>query len=106
MKRHLSAGEKIEADDGYEGEYPATAKIPLGSSSNPIEKALRSRVRNRHETANKVCKVWYCLAHVLKHGLLEHSSMFRAVAVICQVAIENGEPLFSVDYDDSALSLV
>jgi hypothetical protein len=35
-----------------------------------------------------------------RHDLTKHGSLFRAVAVIVQVTIENGEPLFAVDYND------
>jgi hypothetical protein len=31
--------------------------------------------------------------------------MFRAVAVICQVSVTNGEPLFQIDYDQDNFSL-
>ena len=33
------------------------------------------------------------------HNLTKHGSVFRAVASITQLAIENGEPLFDVEYN-------
>ena len=34
------------------------------------------------------------------HDIINHGYVFRAVAVIVQIEIENGEPLFEVDYSD------
>jgi hypothetical protein len=42
-----------------------------------------------------------CLAQVFRLDVRMHSSVFLAVAVITQLAIENGEPLFALDYNDS-----
>jgi hypothetical protein len=38
---------------------------------------------------------------VFCHDLTMHCRVFSAIAVITQLAIENGEPLFQVDYDDN-----
>ena len=41
-----------------------------------------------------------CLTKPFRHGVGKHGQCFRAVAVITQYAIENGEPLFEVKYND------
>ena len=52
------------------------------------------------KTVNKGFKNFGCLKQVFRHNLLFHSSCFRAVAVVTQMAFNNGEPVFQVDYDD------
>ena len=95
----LDDGERVEADDGYRGEHPRHCKIPdpLDTVSAAI---MRQRVMQRHETVNKRFKNFGCLKQVFRHNLIFHSSCFRAVAVVTQMAFNNGEPVFQVDYDD------
>jgi hypothetical protein len=45
-------------------------------------------------------KNWGILAQVVCHHILLHGGVFRACAVITQLTIENGEPLFEVEYED------
>ena len=54
----------------------------------------------RHETVNKQSKEWGSLSICFQRSIEKHDSVFRAVAVITQLAIENQEPLFQLD-DDS-----
>ena len=64
--------------------------------------AMQARVRSRHETVNKRMKQFGCLRQPFRHhDFAKHSSCFRAVAVLTQVAIEFGETLFEVEYSDS-----
>ena len=96
----LDPSERVEADDGYIGEAPQRVKCP-GSAANPTEnQAMQSRVRSRHETLNGRLKNWENLKQVFRHDILEHGNVFRAIAVITQLSIENGEPLFEVEYSD------
>ena len=96
----LGPTERVEADDGYVGESPRYVKCPA-SFTNPIETlAMQSRVRQRHETANKRFKQWACLLNRFRHDIGKHGDIFRAVAVVTQLAIQNGEPLFEVEYED------
>jgi hypothetical protein len=67
---------------------------------NQVGRQQKSVVRSRHETLNKRLKQWHVLHDTFRHDLEKHSSVFRAVDVITQVAIEHGEPLFSVEYND------
>jgi hypothetical protein len=57
-------------------------------------------VRARHETANKCFKQWNILNERYRHRLSDHSAVFHAIANITQMSILNGEPLFSVEYND------
>lgn len=98
MKGHLTPNERVEADKGYAAEWPESVKVPgawIGGDKQ------RKCVGGRHETVNKRFKDWGCLKETLKHNFARHSSMFRAVAVVSQLCIMNGEPLFAVDYDDT-----
>ena len=78
---HLAPAERIEADDGYIGEHPRYVKCPRGFA-NPAETLfMQQRVRNRQEAVNKRFKQW-------------------AIAVMTQLAINNGEQLFACGYRD------
>ena len=107
LKSHLDDGERVEADDGYIGEAPQYVKCPK-CFTNPAEnEAMQQRVRNRQETVNKRFKDWSILKQVFrnKQKIQLHGYVFRAIAVITQTAINNGERLFDVDYDDDDNSL-
>ena len=101
----LSDGEKILADRGYNGEpdYIVTA--------TDLEKhniwLLRDYyiVRARHEAVNRRLKVWNILGHRFRHGVSKHADAFGAVAVIEQLKMENGEPMFAVEWEDYGLGI-
>jgi hypothetical protein len=97
---HLDTGERVEADDGYVGASPMFVKCPK-SIGNIVEMEQQaSLVRHRHETINKRFKQWGILKQVYRSDLTNHGQPFRFVAIVTQLAIENGEPLFQVDYED------
>ena len=99
----LDRDERFEADDGYIGDAPYKVKCPA-SLTNPDEtQAMQSIVRMRQETINMRLKQWEILKQVYRHDITKHGYVLRAVAVVVQVAIENGEPLFQVDYNDLSL---
>jgi len=91
----LEPGEKVEADRGYQGE----PRCITPQEGNDRAKTVRAR----HETANKRLKQWGCLKELFRHDIRLHSTAFRAVAVITQIAIEHGEPLFVVEYNNNNL---
>ena len=95
----LGDGERAEAGDGYRGE-PRYAKHPKPAGSHPPMKEMQAEVRSRHEAINKRFKQWGCLKNMLRGNMLEHHKHFRFCCFITQLCIENGEPLFSVDYED------
>ena len=41
------------------------------------------------------------LKQVFRHDVEKHSSVFRAIVVITQLVLYNGEKWFDVNYDDS-----
>ena len=46
-------------------------------------------------------KDWSCLDQVYRHSLSRHSDLVRAVAVLTQFAIDDGETLFETNYINS-----
>lgn len=96
----LDEGERGEADDGYRGEAPRYIKCPASIGSVEQMEAQSAFVRRRHETINKRFKQWGILKQVYRGDIAKHGQVFRLVAIVTQLAIENGEPLFQVDYQD------
>ena len=97
---HLDQGERVEADDGYVGEHPKYVKCPMGNANLLETEPMQSNVRHRHETVNKRFKNWGILKQVFRNDLRKHRIVFSAIAVITQIAIEMGDPLFKVRYRD------
>jgi hypothetical protein len=88
--------ERVEADDGYKGESPFRCKIPKAVMSRPSEAdAFQKRVQGKHETINSRLKAFAILREMYRHDMTQHGYVFRAVAVIVQLSIKNGDPLFS-----------
>ena len=96
----LEDGERIEADDGYIGAAPKYARCPKSISNPSIMEAMQSVVRRRHETVNKRFKQWSVLKSAFRGDIDQHGKYFRLAAIVTQLAIDNGEPLFRVDYED------
>ena len=100
LKHYLGKHERVEAGDRYRGEAPGKVKCPA-SFANPIEnKCMQQRVRSRHETANKRFKQWAILDQTYRHNIDDHAYIFNAIVVLTQLYLENGEPLFFVNYKD------
>ena len=59
-------------------------------------------MRARHETVNKRIKQFSSLAGIFRHDLDAHSDFVYAACVITQIALEMGEPLFKVEYNNMA----
>lgn len=88
----LEAEEKAIADLGYRGE-PDTIDLP---EDGPIETHRPKAVaRLRHETCNRRFKQWACMNVRFRHSMVHHGECMKAIAVLTQLAIENGEPLFN-----------
>jgi hypothetical protein len=43
---------------------------------------------------NRRFKTWGILSQVYRHDIRRHGEVFRAVAIITQLTIKNGSPLF------------
>ena len=104
MAKNLEEYEMVEADNGYlrAGEDPLLAKVPGAFAADQTKSKLKlqSTVRARHETVNKRFKQWEALSGVFRHPLHKFSIVFDAVAILTQLSLENGEPLFQVNYND------
>ena len=61
---------------------------------------MQGRVRAHHEMLNGQLKNWGILSQVFRHHIMMHVDVFRACAVVTQLTVENGEPLFEVEYAD------
>lgn len=99
LKHYLDKDERVEADNGYQGEEPMFCKTPGGFSSRAEgddAKDSRRRLRARHETVNKRLKDFAILSQTYRHNLEDHAFIFRAVVVLTQLGIESGEPLFEL----------
>ena len=65
-------------------------------------KKIKQEIRCRQETINKRFKHFEVLKTTFRHDISLHADIFRAVAVLVQLQIEEGEKLFDVDqYDDT-----
>jgi hypothetical protein len=100
LMSHLEDGERVEADDGYIGEAPRHVKCPMCFTSQEECVEMQQRTRNRQETVNNRFKMWGILREKFRHDLHLHADVFRAIAVMTQIAIDNGSRLFNVYYDD------
>jgi hypothetical protein len=100
----LDRGEKVICDRGYKlgGRYVDFPRYRRGSvlARLPINR-MKTKVRARHETCNKRLKQFGVLEKRFRHRLELHSTYFNAVTNITQIAIQRGEPLFQVFYDDN-----
>jgi len=105
IKIFLDENERVEADDGYQGDDPKLIEVPAGIryQSNDLQKAAAKLARARHETGNNLLKQFGVLKNIFKHELGKHSMCFRACAVLTQLSIELGaKRMFDVAevYDD------
>ena len=104
LREELEENERVEADDGYRAYDPEFTKTRTGFSSKYREKPIKemqNTIRARHETVNKRFKQFSILCQPFRHTLENHGSVFRAIAVLTQLAIESGENLFEVEYGNS-----
>ena len=95
----LGPHERVEADDGYVGEAPQKVKCPCSFTNPEDTLQMQELVRSRHETVNKRFKQWGCLLNRFRHDIGKHGDVFRSVAVVTQLALLHGEPLFEVQYE-------
>jgi hypothetical protein len=96
LKTLLPPGEKIEANDGYRGDERTSTTL---DARNMRESLMKDRARSRHETVNRRFKQFNCLSQIFRHEKEKHAFCFEAVAVITEIGIESGEPLYKIRYD-------
>ena len=96
LKKYLLPGERVEADGGYQGDDMVDGPEELARNMGQyMDKFI---VRARHETVNARFKQFNALQQTFHHSKDKHAYVFNSVAVITQLAILNGEPLFDVTY--------
>ena len=98
LDRALAPGEMYVADGGY-ADGRVRADTPNGL--NTADQYMKSKVRARHETVNKRFKEYRCLEDAYRHSLDKHCCVFRPVATIVQLEIEECRPLFDLQYKDN-----
>ena len=96
----MEDGERVEAGDGYLGEHSRHVKCPGGFCNPPETEFMQKRVRNRHETVNRRFKKFEALKQRWRHDLGQQENVVRMAAVLTQVSISKGEPLFQCGYRD------
>ena len=96
----LNEGEMANADLGYRGEDERIKTPQLYHFISKESKRMADTAQARHETVSGKFKIFKVLTEPFRHSLEKQSSCFRAVAVITQLKIENGNPLFQVEYLD------
>lgn len=96
----IDLGERVEADDGYRGD-PTTLRVPADVLTRQNEEAdsMQKRVQGRHETVNARFKKFSILKERYRHDITQHGYVFRAVAVLVQISLQNGDPLYNVEYE-------
>jgi hypothetical protein len=85
----------VEADISYRGEDKVRTSDDVVSRADDEAK---KRASARHETVNGRLKQWGCLKQVFRHDRHKHKHVFAAVAVITQLAFDNGERPFQCRY--------
>jgi hypothetical protein len=98
LRHFLDPGEQVEANKGYVG-HPEKIECPQNVGT-PAEKwVMQGRgCIMRCWIGGK--KNWGILSQVYHHNIMWHGNVFQACAVVTQLTIKNGEPLFEVEYKD------
>lgn len=79
-------------DKGYRGEREVLS-VPSSQDTQEV-RDFKARALSRHETFNSRLKNFDALDETFRHGIEKHQICFDAAAVIVQLQIENGFPLF------------
>jgi hypothetical protein len=95
LKLCLAPVEMVEADRGYKGNPSVHNSDNVVSRTDAKAKKLALA---RHETVNHRLKQWGCLRQTFRHDCHKHKDVFAGVAVITQLAFENGESPFQCRY--------
>ena len=100
LRTCLNPFERVEADDGYVHEAPAKVLCPKCVTCPQERKRMMAIARQRQGTVNTRFKQWGILRQTYRYDVLNHRDVFGAIVVLMQLAIQNGEPLFPVEYND------
>lgn len=97
MKGKLGMGERVEADDGYRVEIKYV-DLPCHGYGSDRWLRIKKNVSARHEHVNARFKCFNILKNTFNYNLSKHGDVFRSVAVVTQLSIQNGNPLDQVKY--------
>lgn len=86
----VGAGERTFADKGYKDK----AYFIAPDAEN---QTLHKRLMSRHDVVQKRLKRFEILKRKYRHSLDKHPMVFRAVANLTQLMLQNEEPLVPVD---------
>jgi hypothetical protein len=75
-------------------------KCPKCAVNLKENRQMQGLVCARHETLNGRFKAWEILKQLYHHDIALHGYVFHAIAIIIQLTIHSGEPLFAVEYND------
>lgn len=102
LQHKIPPGSKAIADNGYHADDLRECIAFQNSHAPKAVRKLMQRARARHETLYTRMKTFKVLAERFrcKHADrdVRHKTCFEAVAVVQQFQMENGFPLFTVDY--------
>jgi len=98
----LEDGERVEADNGYGGE-PLKIDLPHEMARDEAQRMAKAVVRARHENINGRFKWWGCMNRMWRHEYNCHGEAFRAVAILEQFLISEGDGAFQVQYKTQTL---
>ena len=93
LHRALPAGEHHVADGGYQ--CPNGPSVLIDDVPQNERRAFKL-IRSRHETVNGRFKEWKILSGTHRHHEVCHGAVFRAIAVITQLDIEDGRPVWNI----------
>jgi hypothetical protein len=81
---------------------PVTSRQEVGFIIRRGVKAFEILFVQDTETVNKRMKQFGALLQVFRHDPRKHAIVFESVAVLTQLSIENGNPLFEINgYNDN-----
>ena len=94
LRARRGVAHRAIGDRGYRGEA-AILSTPSSQDTEAVRE-FKGRVLSRQETFNSRLKHFNCLDERFRHGIEKHKWCFYACAVIVQLQLENGFPLFQV----------
>ena len=95
LNRAIPRGEYYFADAGYR-DRNISCCVSRQEQLNDIEKRRFDVLMARHETVkNTRFKEWGILQQIYQHSEVCHGTVFNAIAVITQLDIEDGRPVWS-----------
>jgi hypothetical protein len=99
LRHFLEPGKRVKANKGYR-RHADKIKSPGNYVNLGEKRAMQGRVRTHHKMLNERLKNWGILSQIFCHHISMHSDVFWACAMLKQLTVKNGEPLFEVEYKD------